>query len=62
MEISKLEKAIKRVVRAERPMPLLAMAGSLPEEFEVAAGTLSARTHDQPIAKRTVKAAAKPWT
>ena len=62
MEIRELEKAIRRIVLADHPKPLLAtLAGSLPEEFAEAAGTLARRAEGQPISKRVVQAAARPW-
>ena len=62
MEIRELEKAIRRVVQADHPKPLLAtLSGSLPEEFAVAAGTLSNRVRNQGIAKSVAQAKGHPW-
>ena len=62
MEIRELEKAIRRAILADHPKPLLAtLAGSLPEEFGVAADTLSNRAQDRAVTKLVVQAAAKPW-
>ena len=64
MEIRELEQAIRRIVQADQPKPLLATlsgSGSLPEEFAVAAGTLANRARNHPIAKRVARAAAEDW-
>ena len=62
MEIRELESAIRRAVLADHPKPLLAtLAGSLPGEFALAAGTLANRAQNQSVTKRVVQATAKPW-
>lgn len=61
MDIRELEKVITRAVQAEHPRPLLAMAGSLPEEFETAAATLARRAESQPIAKSPARVRRDPW-
>ena len=62
MEIRELEKAIRRIVQADHPKPLLAtLAGSLPAEFAEAAGTLAERAQERPVTNQVVQAKGHPW-